>query len=495
MKDSDGKMIVVSNAEPYKHEEDQQGELACKEVEGGLTTAMNPQMRQSGGIWIAYGRGSHDFEVTDSRGKVSVPDFPDVSEEEQYELKRLNFSNTQYEKFYRGYANRILWPICHSFPTKADLRKEREYWREGYLPSNKEYARAVIKSYEPDDTIWVHDYHLALVPKLVRNEIPEAKIGVFWHIPWPPWENFGKIPHRNKLLEGLSAADLIGLHLEKYADNLLRCADKIDANVDRGSSRFKLAGEQTQVGAYPLGVDYDFFDGSTTDKQEEKIREKYNSDHIILGVDRQDYTKGIPERIRSFEKFVRKNPDYREKVTMVQRTPLSRTGIEEYQKEKSDINHRVSEFNGKNGSHDWTPINLFWGGVPQKELIAEYRAADIGLVTPGLDGMNLVAKEFIAANEEPKVLILSEFAGSSEQLDEAIQVNPYNTSEVANAIKTAIEMPEEEKKSRWRKLRKKVKEEDLQDWAEKFIGDLEAAHQLHSMVNYTKPRKSRQTGG
>ncbi|MFB6290595.1 MAG: trehalose-6-phosphate synthase [Candidatus Bipolaricaulia bacterium] len=488
MNEPDGKTIVVSNAEPYKHVEGSDGEPVCEEVEGGLTTAMNPRMRESGGVWIAYGRGELDFEVTNSEGKISVPDHSGVSEENKYTLKRLDFPSSQYDNFYRGYANRILWPICHSFPTKADLRKEDRYWSKGYLPSNKKYAQAVIKTYEPGDTVWIHDYHLALVPRLVRSEIPEAKIGVFWHIPWPPWENFGKIPHRDEILNGLAAADLIGVHLEKYARNLLRCVEEIEGEVDFGAGRFKLGSDESQVDAFPLGVDYEFFNGTETGNKEKKIREKYSCENLILGVDRQDYTKGIPERIRAFEKFIRDNPGYREEIALIQRTPQSRTGIEEYEVEKSEINREISEFNGKFGSHDWIPINLFWSGIPQEKLIAEYRAADVGLVTPGLDGMNLVAKEFIAANKEPKVLILSEFAGSSEQLEEALQVNPYDAKQVAEAIKTAIEMSEKEKEKRWRKLRKRVKTRDLPAWAENFLDSLSGAHQLHSMTRFTAPR-------
>lgn len=488
MSNRDGKTIVVSNAEPYKHEKGESGDPACREVEGGLTTAMNPRMRKTGGIWIAYGRGERDFDVTDSRGEVRVPDIPDVPEGEKYTLKRLDFSPSQYRNFYRGYANRILWPICHAFPTKADLKKEWKYWRDGYLPSNKDYTRAVIDYYEPGDTIWIHDYHLALVPRLVRNELPEAEIGVFWHIPWPPWESFGKIPHRDEILQGLAAADLVGLHLNKYSRNLLRCADEAGAEVDYSAGRFELNDEEVQVGSYPLGVDYEFFNETETEGKENRIRDKYNCENLILGVDRQDYTKGIPERIRAFKRFVKDNPDYRGEVSLIQRTPPSRTGIEEYEVEKSEINERASEFNGEYGSHDWVPINLFWKGVPQRELIAEYRAADIGLVTPGLDGMNLVAKEFIAANPEPKVLILSEFAGASHQLEGALQVNPYDAGGVAEAIKTAIEMPDREKEERWRKLRETVRTQDLPAWAEDFLDDLEGARQLHSMTRFTDPR-------
>ncbi len=478
MADKTGKMIVISNAEPYKHVTGEEGQPTCREVEGGLTTAMNPQMRRSGGVWIAYGRGERDFEVVDSTGRAKVPDFPGVPEEERYTLKRLDFPPAQYENFYRGYANRILWPIFHSFPTESDLKREHKYWKEGYLPCNKEYARAVIDTYEKGDTIWVHDYHLALVPHLVRSRIPEAKIGIFWHIPWPPWESFGKIPHRKELMKGLAAADLIGLHISEYVENLLTCARRCGLEVDRDSQTFELGGEKTRAEAYPLGVDFDFFDGTDTEGKEERIRDEYSVDNLILGVDRQDYTKGIPERIRAYGKFAQKYPRYRGRVSLIQRTPLSRTGIEEYQLEKSEINEQVSELNGRFGSHDWKPINLFWGGIPQKDLIAEYRAAHVALVTPGLDGMNLVAKEFIAANEEPKVLILSEFAGSSKQLDGALRVNPYDAEAVAEKIKEAIEMSAEEKEARWQKLRNKVRQEDLPNWAKNFLRDLDRAHEV-----------------
>lgn len=476
MNKKDSKMIVVSNAEPYKHVTGKDNQPTCKEVEGGLTTAMNPQMRDTGGVWIAYGRGERDFEVLNEKNEVKVPDFPNVPEKKKYRLKRLNLPEKEYENFYRGYANKVLWPICHSFPTKAELENEDKFWKEGYLPCNKKYASAVLDAYEEGDTIWVHDYHLALVPLLIRKEVSDAKIGVFWHIPWAPWESFGKVPHRDRLIEGLAAADLVGLHIEEYVENLLKCADQSGAEVDRKNKNLEFRGEKAKVGAYPLGVDFNFFNCAETGSKEEEIREKYGAENVILGVDRQDYTKGIPERIRAFERFIEENPDYSREVSLIQRTPLSRTGIEEYQLEKETINRKVSEFNGKYGGHGWKPINQFWGGIPQKDLIGEYRAADVGLVTPRQDGMNLVAKEFVAANEEPKVLILSEFAGANRQLEGALRVNPYDTKKVSQKIKEAIEMPESEKRRRWQKLRSEVKEKDLPQWALNFLGDLNKAH-------------------
>ncbi|MFB6291560.1 MAG: trehalose-6-phosphate synthase [Candidatus Bipolaricaulia bacterium] len=481
--------ILVSNAEPYKHETDENGEIICQELEGGLTTALNPHMRRTGGVWIASGRGKKDFEVTDSEGRIKVPSSKGSTKKDKYALKRMDFPNDQYRNFYEGYSNSILWPIFHSFPARAELDKENNYWSDGYLPTNKDYARAVINIYQSGDTVWVHDYHLALVPKLVREEIPEAEIGVFLHIPWPPWESYGKIPHREEILRGLMAADLVGLQLEEYVDNLFRCSDRVGAQVDRWAKRMKWDNQETQVGAYPLGVDYDFFNGWDSEDKQEPLRKKYDCEYIILGVDRQDYTKGIPERIKAFRNFLELNPEYLEDVILIQRTPLSRTGVEEYQKEKNRINHLVSEINGKYGNHEWTPINLFWDGVSQEELIEEYRAADICLVTPGLDGMNLVAKEFVAANVKPKALILSEFAGSSKQLKEALHVNVYDSEEVAKTIKKALKLSFDEKKRRWKNLRKTVKGQDLSTWSKDFLEDLNRAHLLQSMSRYTLPNK------
>lgn len=313
--DKEGKLIVVSNAEPYKHIYGEEGQVLCQEVGGGLTTAMNPRMRKTGGTWIAYGRGEADFEVTDSQGEVMVPENGETNRDSQYVLKRLDFDEGVYDSFYRGYANRILWPICHSFPARADLENESSYWEEGYLPANRKYARAVVETYEPGDRIWIHDYHLALVPQLVKEELPGTEVGVFWHIPWPPWENF------------------------------FRCVEKLGGNVDRPKGTCNLDPAPLKVGPYPLGVNFPFFDGADTEKKEE-FRREYGAEDIILGVDRQDYTKCIPERIRGFEEFIRRYPGYREEVTLIQRTPESRTEIEEYQIERDEINRDVSAFNG-----------------------------------------------------------------------------------------------------------------------------------------------------
>lgn len=297
----EGKLIVVSNAEPYKHVFDEEEGILCQEVEGGLTTAMNPQMRRTGGVWVAYGRGEADFEVTDPDGEVMVPDSSEVKDEDKYRLKRVDFKNSVYTDFYRGYANKVLWPICHSFPTRADLENEGTYWEEGYLPANRHYARAVLEVYQPGDLIWVHDYHLAALPQLIREELPGAEIGVFWHVPWPPWENFLKIPHDRELLKGLSSADLLGLHIPDYVENFFRCVEKLGGEVDRRGRTCSLGKSSLKVGAYPLGGGFPFFDGAET-KEKEQFRSEYGAESIVLGVDRQDYSKCIPERIRGVQR-------------------------------------------------------------------------------------------------------------------------------------------------------------------------------------------------
>jgi len=243
---------------------------------------------------------------------------------------------------------------------------------------------------------------------------------------------------------------------------------------------------------YPLGVDFEFFNEAEA-RDEKRFTREYGARNIILGVDRQDYSKCIPERIRGFEEFIRRHPSYKEDVTLIQRTPESRTEIDEYQIERDDINRDVSAFNGRHGSHSWVPIKLLWQGIPQNELINEYRMADVALITPGIDGMNLVSKEFVAASKEPKVLILSQFAGSSKQLDGALLVNPYDRKEVAASIKQALEMDEREKNERWQKLRKTIKKEDLPSWADSFLTDLDEIGQpaSSSPLALEKGQKSR----
>ncbi len=458
------RFVLVSNGEPYAHRYDD-GEVVCEKIAGGLTTALDPMMRENGGLWVAWGRGEADFEVLDAESKIKVP-----PGEGDYALKRIRLTDSEVEGFYVGFANEILWPICHSFLDKAELAEED--WQT-YQEINRRFARAALEEIKSKGLIWVHDYHLSLVPRLIREEQTDARLALFWHIPWPSWEIFRTLPWREEIMEGLLGSDFIGLHTPGLVKNFLDCAKATGHQVDRSRSTVTVGEREVKISCVPLGVDYKWFANLSAregmKKEAQVLRDTFESDTVILGVDRLDYTKGIPQRLKAFELLLKENPDLREKVKLVQRIPPSRTQVPKYQKLGEEINELIGEINGKYQEEDWVPVRSFHQFFPEQEqLIPYYLAADVALVTPLIDGMNLVSKEYIACSEDG-VLILSEFAGAAGQLEEAIQVNPYNPIEVKEAIKKAISMPDEERKTRLTKLKKRVSERDLSWWREKIL--------------------------
>lgn len=464
----DKKLLLVSNAEPYAHER-KGGKIVREKLAGGLTSALDPLMQEVGGVWIAWGRGEADFEVLDSEGKIKVPD------ERGYELKRIDLSEEEVEGFYLGFANQILWPLSHSFLGRSTLRNYRETeenWNI-YKRVNRKYAEAIMEEMEGGECIWIHDYHLTLVPKMIREKYPNAEIGFSWHIPWGSWKIFGCLPWRREIMEGLLGSDFIGFHTPPITRNFFSCAERLGMEIKKESSIIRSQNSETKVSAVPIGINYEWFNSlSKKDKFKEKtqeLKENISAEKIIVGVDRLDYTKGIPERLRAFELFLEENPEFQGKVTLVQRIPPSRSSVKEYQSILDRINRIVGEINGNFEKPTWVPIKSFHRFLPEQEqLIPYYSAADIALVTPLADGMNLVCKEYVASSDDG-VLILSEFAGASEELKEAIQVNPYNIREVAQGIKEALSMQEDERKRRLNKLKKRIKENDLYAWRDCFL--------------------------
>ncbi len=340
------RLILVSNAEPYAHKYGKEG-IKQEKLAGGLTSALNPLMQKTGGVWVAWGREEADFEVVNSENKVKVPD------ENGYDLKRLKLSEREVEKFYRGFSNEILWPLFHSFPEKttlSDYKDSEDRWGT-YQDVNQKFADAVLEEYGENDLIWVHDYHLALVPKLIRKEKPDAEIAIFWHIPWPPWEMFGSLPWREEIIEGMLSSDFLGFHTNQVKNNFLSCAERMDYEVDWGMELTRRENNRSKVSAVPLGIDHEWFTSRTKKeefkKKAKELKEKIPAETIILGVDRLDYTKGIPERLRSFEHFLEDNPTFQGKVTLVQRIPPSRRSVKEYQSILDRINMLIGEINGK----------------------------------------------------------------------------------------------------------------------------------------------------
>ncbi|MFP4660852.1 MAG: trehalose-6-phosphate synthase [Halanaerobiales bacterium] len=457
-----GKLVLVSNGEPYVHEKTEGG-YKSKKLPGGLTTGLDPLMRKEKGLWIAWGRGNDDFEVVDKKNRVKVPD------QNGYTLKRINLSEEEVNGFYYGFSNEIMWPICHNFIDKANF--QHSYW-ETYQKVNRKYTEAVLDETGKNDMIWIHDYHLTLVPNMIRKERNNPKISLFWHIPWPSWEAFRTLPWKHEIMEGLLASDFIGFHTPQLLSNFLTCASKLGAEVNRGKATITYNNHKTLVSDIPLGVDFDelssYQEKCITEKKCRDIKQHYHAEKLIFGVDRLDYTKGILQRLLAMERLFEKYPEYIGKATLVQRISPSRTRVDEYRKMRDEINKKIAEINGRFQKDEWVPIKYFHGSVPQEELLPYFSTADIALITPLIDGMNLVSKEYISVKENG-ILILSEFAGAAVALKDALTVNPYNIEEVADSIHNALEMPDKERDKRYQNMRDKVSRYDINWWRDVFL--------------------------
>jgi trehalose 6-phosphate synthase/phosphatase len=463
-------LILVTNREPYSHDR-VDNEICVKKSTGGVVSALDPLMQKSKGVWIAWGSGDEDFTVCNKENKVLVPD----DGEYRYFLKRIKLSDEEVQNYYKGYANRVLWPLFHFFIEK--MHSKEKYW-DTYYNVNKKFAETVLEELEDDDRVWLHDYHLALVPGFIKKEKPDAKIAFFWHIPWTPWEIFNVLPQHDYILNGLLKSDLLGFHTKSYVKNFLGCAErKPDLVVNRENNTVTKDGHTVKVKHFPLGISYDDYafpekNDLIGDKARE-IKDMYNVDNLILGIDRLDYTKGIMNRIKAFEYLLDTYPEFRGNVTLVQIATPSRDDVSEYQLMKKEIDETIGRINAEYRTENWTPIMYFYRRIPNRLLLTYYKAADIGLLTPIRDGMNLISKEFIAANENNAMLILSEFTGASEELNESVIVNPYDIGETGEAIKNVLDMSDEEKNKRFNLLDEKVKKHDSQWWLNNFLDEWE----------------------
>ena len=458
---------MVSNREPYSHcRED--GEVSVDRPAGGLTAALDPVMQAVEGTWVAWGDGDADREVVDENDRVAVP-----PEDPSYDLRRVWLDDEQVEGYYRGYSNQVLWPVCH-YDT-AKMTPEPEFWRQ-YRETNVDFAEAVVEEVPVDGVVWFQDYHLGLAPRLVREERPEAFLAHFWHIPWPSWDTFHACPQYEELLDGLLANDVVGFHTESYARNFLDCVEQAtDATVDRGSRSVSYRGRRTYVRSFPLGIDAARYAELSTDPAAddywEEFREEYgvtDDTRLAIGVERLDYTKGIERRLAALERLWAEYPEWRGRFTYVQKGTESRSNIDEYSRLQNRVAAAIERVNDRFATDDWTPVVSLTDYVPEAGLAALYREADLALVTPVRDGMNLVAKEYVAAQTgDPGVLVLSELAGASEQLgDESVLVHPFDEAAFADAVADSLEMPEGERHRRMADLQRAVHAEDVYAWLE-----------------------------
>ena len=455
------RLTVVANRAPISRTEE--GDWVTSV--GGLTTALLPVLSDQGGTWVAMGE---------------EPDLPEQqdypAEDPDFRVRRVPLSQEELDGYYYGMANSVLWPLSHYMVQHLHLRDE---FFEHYRQVNERFAEAVNEEYQEGDVIWMQDYHLTLAPALVREAHPDAVMGHFWHIPWPAMEVFRILPGARKILRGMLGNDLIGFHVEEYAKNFVESAEVLlGAEVERPEGIIHWKGREVHVEAHPIGIEVGRFERmSESDKvkrETEEVREEFGAESLVVGIDRLDYTKGVLSRLKAFEEFLEENPDYHGKVSLFQVATPSRTEVESYQQLKREVDEAVGGINGQFAGDYWVPVHYRYRTYTQEELCSFYRAADVALITPLRDGMNLVTQEFITAATEQGVIILSELTGAAYLLPEALQVNPYDQSGLAEAIRTAIEMPDEERRDRIRALKSTVADLNVHRWADGFLDRLAA---------------------
>jgi trehalose 6-phosphate synthase/phosphatase len=466
--ESQQRLIVVSNRLPVKLHMVSGGWRAERSA-GGLATAMTPILGRSNGIWIGW---SGDTSGAVDRKREGI--IERWAEREGYIA--VDLPPEVARRYYEGYSNQTLWPLLHYFPSRLifDFRG----W-EAYIKANRLFCDAVLKHHRPGDLIWVHDYHLMLLPRLLREALPGANVGFFLHTPFPSSEIFRIFPRREELLQGLLGADLLVFqthsHLQHFRSTLLRVLGA-ESRLDQ----LEREGRTVRLEALPIGIAPGDFTG-LLEKEEVvrhlgEVRERFRGRRILLGVDRLDYTKGIPERLRTYRRLLNMAPELRGQIVLIQVAVPSRERIPGYQRLRREVNELVGEINGHFATHDWTPVVYIGRGIARPQLVALYAAADVGWITPLRDGMNLVAKEYVTCKTDGNgVLVLSEFAGAAAEMGEAFLVNPFDEESTAEAITRALSLPEEERRLRMLALRQRVERNNVFAWSERFLSALRSA--------------------
>jgi trehalose 6-phosphate synthase len=477
------RIFVLSNREPYMHVL-QGRETVCVVPPSGLVTALEPVLRACDGVWVAHGSGSEDALHVDEFDRLRVP--PD---DPRYSLRRVWLSNEEEAGYYDGFANEGLWPLCHIAHTRPIFRASD--W-ECYQRVNEKFAAALLEEMEKsaDPVVFVQDYHFALVPRLIKAVRPDARVAIFWHIPWPNPEGFVICPWQAELLDGLLGADLIGFHIPLHCNNFLATVDRVlESRTDREHMTARRDGHTSCVRPYPVSV---ALDGSKPERKApspphgELLKEfGLRCETLIVGVDRMDYTKGIVERLIAVESLLDEHPFYLERLTMVQIAAPSRSRIPSYVNLRRQVEETAERINQRYQTTRWKPILLIERQCSHAEVDLWYRAAAVCLVTSLHDGMNLVAKEYVAArDDEDGVLVLSKFTGAATELHDALIVNPYDVEGVAEAIHQGLEMDRGERRMRMQRMRHHVMDHNIYRWAASILGDLHELRMEHPGVTH-----------
>ncbi len=430
---------------------------------GGLAVALGDALRSIGGIWFGW-----DGNIADEGTPIEV----NRTVQNDVTIATIPMTQTDYEEYYLGFANKVLWPVCHY---RLDLVNFEPAYLEGYKRVNKAFATALAPLLKPDDLVWCHDYHLMSLGAELRALGAKQRLGFFLHIPFPPPELLQAVPAHNWLIESLFHFDVIGFQTSNDVGNFRRFVVEHVGGKVFDNGRLSAFGRTIVADVFPIGIDVDEFAAAAQTQEAASQIERLNRRTVvrshIIGVDRLDYTKGLPERFKAFRKFLEMHPERWKTVTLMQIAPPTRIEVEAYVNIRTELEELSGAINGEFGDFDWTPLRYIHRAMPRDTLAALFRGSEVGLVTPLRDGMNLVAKEYVAAQseEDPGVLILSKFAGAAEELDEALIVNPYNIDDMANAMQTALSMPLEERKERRAALLSRLKAHDVRYWRNSFL--------------------------
>jgi trehalose 6-phosphate synthase/phosphatase len=488
------KVLIVSNRLPYQIKIEDNALVVTPSV-GGLATGMKSIYKNYEGKWIGW-PGLVKEEINESVEKRITEGL------DKEKCVPVFLSKKELELFYDGFSNKTIWPLFHYFMQFTEYN--HDHW-QAYVDVNQKYADAIIENIEDGDKIWIHDYHFLLLPNMIKKRFPNVTIGFFLHIPFPSYEVFRILPWRNELITGMLGADLIGFHTYDYERHFLSCVRRLlgsDVVIDKINFENRIV----KVDTFPMGIDYDRFQNAAIQQMQRSITDRTDirkeieryllaapNRKLVLSIDRLDYSKGIPNRLRAFELFLEEYPEYRERVSLVMLAVPSRISVEHYKQMKSEVDQLVGKINGEYATITWTPVWYFYRAMPFESLIELYNSCDIALLTPVRDGMNLVAKEYIAARTDNKgVIILSEMAGAAKEMSEALIINPNNFREIAEAIKEAIEMPIEEQNERVSALQTRLERYNVVKWAEDFMAALnkvDEAIEVHFAKKLTRSIK------
>ncbi len=468
------RLLVISNRLPISLSH-AGGEWITSRSAGGLATAMDPILKRTGGAWIGW-----------SGAREQVPDDILSKLREEQRAIPVRLAPEHGLRFYEGYANQAVWPLFHSFISRAKFVPEN--W-SSYHDGNERFCDAIVEQYREGDRIWVHDYHLMLLPRMLRRRLPDAAIGFFLHIPFPSSDIFAVLPRGEMLLRGLLGADLVAFHTHSYLQHFRRSLRRL-LGVESTLDCVEAAGRRIRIEALPIGIAPEsltsLLETPESKSHVDELRRRYEGSQILLAIDRLDYTKGLPERLRAFERLLRTHPELEGKVVLIQVAVPSRENIESYQELRAEVHELVSHINGKHGTAGWVPVNYIHRSLPPDEVAALYRIADVAWVAPLRDGMNLVAKEYVACKEDGNgVLILSTFTGAAAEMGEALLVNPMDEEDSAEAVFRAINMDAAEKRDRMGALRERVLRNDVYAWGDQFLSRLDEASAARTLPEST----------